>query len=207
MDRGPADLNPNPNAPEYLQPVREALFRDSINEAVSLLKKMQGPNSAIYQPLGNLMISQQLDGEVSNYERELNISTAVATTRFTVGGVNYSGWDIFLCTRPLIVIRLTADKAQAINIRVNVNHDLRYRKEITPAKELVLNGKARSSNEDLGNQQHLFVYEDRQGCNGMRFQFRVKAVTNEWEYSRADTSLLRWQCYWSFATGFRRNKL
>jgi alpha-L-fucosidase 2 len=30
---GPVNLNPNPGAPQYLQPVREALFKDSIAEA------------------------------------------------------------------------------------------------------------------------------------------------------------------------------
>src|SRR5690349_6131515 len=49
---GPANLNPNPDAPKYLQPLRKALFSDSIDKAVSLLKKMQGPDTEMYQPLG-----------------------------------------------------------------------------------------------------------------------------------------------------------
>ena len=55
---GPADLNPNPEAPKYLQPVRDALFKDSIGEAVKLLKKIQGPDTEMYQPLGDIIIKQ-----------------------------------------------------------------------------------------------------------------------------------------------------
>jgi alpha-L-fucosidase 2 len=53
---GPVNLNPNPDAPKYLQPVRDALFKDSIGQAVRLLRKMQGPNTEMYQPLGDLII-------------------------------------------------------------------------------------------------------------------------------------------------------
>ncbi|HVF82475.1 MAG TPA: glycoside hydrolase N-terminal domain-containing protein, partial [Flavisolibacter sp.] len=60
---GPVDLNPNPVAPKYLQPVRDALFKDSIGQAVNLLKKMQGPDTEMYQPLGDIMIKQNLKGE------------------------------------------------------------------------------------------------------------------------------------------------
>src|SRR5688572_19142948 len=33
---GPVNTNPNPDAPKYLQPVRDALFKDSIGQAVRL---------------------------------------------------------------------------------------------------------------------------------------------------------------------------
>src|ERR1700712_1878698 len=81
---GPADLNPNPNAPEYLPLVREALFKDSIGQAVKYLKKMQGPDTQMYQPLGDVIIKQLFSGIPTNYYRGLDISTAVSTTRFAV---------------------------------------------------------------------------------------------------------------------------
>ena len=56
---GPVNLNPNPNAPQFLQPVRDALFKDSIQQAVQLLKKMQGPNTQMYQPLGDIIIKHK----------------------------------------------------------------------------------------------------------------------------------------------------
>lgn len=87
---GPPDLNPNPKAPQYLQPVRDALFRDSIREAVKLLQKMQGPNTQMYQPLGDILIRQSLNGIPTDYYRDLDIDNATALTRFTVNGVTFS---------------------------------------------------------------------------------------------------------------------
>src|SRR5882672_7816070 len=83
---GPADLDPNPDAPKYLQPVRDALFKDSIGQAVRLLQKMQGPNTEMYQPLGNIIIKQKLDGEVTGYTRELDISNVTTNVNFVVNG-------------------------------------------------------------------------------------------------------------------------
>ena len=97
---GPVNLNPNPEALNYLQPVRDALFKDSIAQAVRLLKKMQGPNTEMYQPLGDIMIKQKLTGEVTNHYRDLNIATATASTKFTVNGIVYSRGNIFIGTRP-----------------------------------------------------------------------------------------------------------
>ena len=90
---GPADLNPNPNAPQFLQPVRDALFKDSIEQAVRLLKKMQGPNTQMYQPLGDILIKHKFgNGESDSlkYYRSLNISNATALNEYTVNGIKYS---------------------------------------------------------------------------------------------------------------------
>ncbi len=84
---GPVDLNPNPDASKYLQQVRAELFRDSIGQAVRLLKKMQGPDTEMYQPLGDIVIKQKYSGEATNVYRDLNINDAVATTKFTADGV------------------------------------------------------------------------------------------------------------------------
>lgn len=186
---GPADLNPNPEAYRYLQPVREALFRDSINEAVGLLKKMQGPNTEMYQPLGDILITQDLNGEATGYTRELNISTAVSITKFTVNGVNYSR-EIF-CSAPdqVLLIKLKASKEKTLNFSVDVMHELKYEKWVTPLQELLLKGKARINNDERRNPKPL-VYEDSAHCDGMRFQFRIKAVTEDGIITHTDSSLI-----------------
>jgi alpha-L-fucosidase 2 len=186
---GPVDLNPNPGAPQYLQPIREALFKDSIAEAVRLLKKMQGPNTEMYQPLGDILIRQQLNGDVTNYYRDLNISTATATTRFSVNGITYSREIFSSAPDQVIIVRLKANKAKALNFTVDVNHELRYEKMVTSQRELLLKGKARITNDERRNPKPL-IYEDSASCDGMRFQFRIKAVTADGMISNTDTSLI-----------------
>ncbi|MEP7236630.1 MAG: glycoside hydrolase family 95 protein [Ferruginibacter sp.] len=186
---GPVDLNPNPAASQYLQPVRDALFKDSIAQAVKLLKKMQGPNTEMYQPLGDIMIKQQLHGEVLNYYRNLNILNATATTRFTVNGITYSREIFSSAPDQVIIIKLKASQAKTLSFTVDVDNELKYEKSVTAFKELLLKGKARITNDERRNPKPL-IYEDSANCDGMRFQFRIKAVTADGVISNTDTSLI-----------------
>ncbi|MES2332180.1 MAG: glycoside hydrolase family 95 protein [Bacteroidota bacterium] len=186
---GPVDHDPNPNAPKYLQPVRDALFRDSINDAVKLLKKMQGPDTQMFQPLGDIIIKQPFAGEVSNYYHDLNISNATSTTRFTHNNIEYTREIFSSNPDQVIVIRLKANKANALNFSVDVRHELQYQKIVTANKELVLKGKARITNDERRNMKPL-IYTDNGSCNGMRFQFRVKAITKDGTVSNNDTALI-----------------
>jgi alpha-L-fucosidase 2 len=185
---GPVNLNPNPDAPKYLQPVRDALFKDSIGQAVRLLRKMQGPNTEMYQPLGDLIIKQQLNGEASNYYRDLNISNATSTTRFTVNGVDYTREMFSSAPDQVIVIRFKASKPKALNFLVGVNHELKFDKLVTASKELVLKGKARITNDER-RAPKPFIYVDSNHCDGMRFQFRVKAISPDGAISNNDSTL------------------
>jgi alpha-L-fucosidase 2 len=186
---GPVDLNPNPESPKYLQPVREALFKDSIGQAVRLLRKMQGPDTEMYQPLGDIIIKQQLNGDITDYTRDLNITNATSTTKFTVNGVNYSREIFSSAPDQVIVIKLKANKAKALSFTVDVMHELTYEKSVTLLKELVLKGKARITNDEGRNPKPL-IYEDNAHCDGMRFQFRVKAITPDGVVSNTDSSLI-----------------
>jgi alpha-L-fucosidase 2 len=185
---GPVNLNPNPDAPKYLQPVRDALFKDSIGEAVRLLRKMQGPNTEMYQPLGDLIIKQQLNGDASNYYRDLNISNATSTTRFTVNGVEYIREMFSSAPDQVIVIRLKASRPKALTFSVGVNHELKFDKMVTASKELVLKGKARITNDER-RAPKPFIYVDSNHCDGMRFQFRVKAISPDGAISNNDSTL------------------
>ena len=186
---GPANLNPNPTAQQYLQPVRDAILKDSINQAVKLLKKIQGPNTQMYQPLGDIVIKQQFTGEPTNYYRDLNIGNATATTKFTVDGIVYTREIFSSAPDKIIIIRLKSSKANALNFSVDVMHELQYQKIVAANKELILKGKARITNDERRNPQPL-IYEDAASCNGMRFQFRIKAKNKDGEISNTDTSLI-----------------
>ncbi len=186
---GPVDPNPNPDAPKYLQPVRDALFKDSIGQAVRLLRKMQGPNTEMYQPLGDIIIKQHYKGEATKYYRDLNISNATSTTRFTANGVEYTREMFSSAPQQVIIIRLKASKPKTLNFTVGVNHELKFDKHVTDAKEIVLKGKARITNDER-RAPKPFIYEDSAHCDGMRFQFRIKAVSPDGTITNDDSSLI-----------------
>jgi len=186
---GPVNPNPNPEAPKYLQPVRDALFKDSISKAIKLLQKMQGPNTNMYQPLGDILIKQKLNGEATNYRRDLDISNATATTRFTVNGITYTREIFSSATDQVIVIRLKASQPKALDFSVDVSHPLEYKKLVEADKELVLKGKARITNDERRSTKPI-VFTEEKSCDGMRFQFRIKAITADGKVSNTDSALL-----------------
>ncbi|WP_443937395.1 glycoside hydrolase family 95 protein [Pedobacter sp. MW01-1-1] len=97
------------------------LIRNKENlKAQAIIKKVwQGRLHQNYQPLGELFIRFNQTGAVSNYTRELDISKAVITIRYTQGGVNYTR-EIFASNPDKgILVKLSASKIGALNFKVN----------------------------------------------------------------------------------------
>lgn len=184
---GPVDLDPNPESPKYLPEVRKLLFEGQSRQASGLMHKMQGPNTNMYQPLGDVILKQKTQGTVSNYSRSLNIANATSLTRFTVNGVTYTREYFSSAPDQVIVMRLTADKPKALNISLSLFNELQHQVSASGNNELVLKGKARI-NSDEGLELKAFLYKDSLGHNGMRYQARVKVVRTDGKVS-ADSVL------------------
>ena len=82
----------NPKAYANLEKMRKLIRDGKTTEAENLCAEAfygTNENQRHYQPLGDLHIWQQSDGEVLNYKRSLDISKAVSTTAWQSGGVKY----------------------------------------------------------------------------------------------------------------------
>ncbi|TFW32922.1 glycosyl hydrolase family 95 catalytic domain-containing protein [Massilia horti] len=114
----------NPDAPAALPEIRRLLFAGKQKEAEELtLKSAMGKplRMSNYQTLGSLALDFPDDGgTVTNYRRSLDIDKAIATTRYTRGGVTYTR-EVF-ASRPdqVVVVRITADKPDSINLRTGM---------------------------------------------------------------------------------------
>ena len=98
---------------ETLTAVREALENEDYRTAERLQRGLQGHYSESYLPLGNLRI-QFLDSlEISDYERCLDISRAVATVSCMKGGKPYKAEYFASAPDSVIVIRISASDIQA----------------------------------------------------------------------------------------------
>src|SRR5882757_962245 len=87
---GPVGDNDNPKAYEFLAPARAALRRGEYGRAADLVKRMQGPYTQSYLPLGDLVIQQDTGrGNSTNYSRDLDIRSGLASSTFSVNGVRY----------------------------------------------------------------------------------------------------------------------
>ena len=179
---GPVPKVINPNAASYLPEIRKALLQDEdYTRANELTKKMQGLYTQSYLPLADLVLTQPFPGKKAlNYYRDLDISRAVATTRFSINGVKYSREIFTSAPQNVLVIKLNASKAAALNFSIGLKSQLQNN-VATQSNSLILNGKAPSHvdpNYYNPPGREYMIYKDSTGCNGMRFQVRLKVVAN-----------------------------
>lgn len=177
---GPANTDPNPRAKQYLAQVREALARENYREAESLTRKMQGLFTESYLPLGDLRISQSYNGEATSYTRELDISSAVAKTSFTAGGVVFTREYFSSAADQVITMRLTASKPGALQLTIKGSSELVHHVDAA-GDELLITGRAPSHVDPsyLNTDEIPVVYNDPTKCRGMRYAWKVKVKTSD----------------------------
>ncbi len=176
---GPVRTNVNPKAYDNLLLAREAVFKEeNYGKAYEFAKKMQGYYSESYLPLGDLMIHQHLKDTVAiSYYRDLNISDAIASTRFTINGITYTREVISSAPDQVIVIRLTADKPGVLNLTIGTKSQLKHQQFVISNSEIEVKGKAPSHLEpNYVNSANPITEEDVTGCRGMRFDWRIIAT-------------------------------
>ena len=141
-DGVPTDYT-NPEALNSLPEVRRLLFAGKNAEAVKLAgEKMMGNPTRIksYQTLGNLSLDFDDTDNVSNYRRDLDLTTAINRTQYRIDGVDYTR-EVFVSEPDqAIIVHLTASKPGKINFTARLT-----RKSATTTStsdnRLVLNGK------------------------------------------------------------------
>lgn len=139
--------NTNPKAKDALPRIRQLIFEGRNAEAQALC----GPaicspsaNGMPYQTVGSLHLDFEGISQYTDYYRDLDITKAIATTRFTAGGVTYTREAYTSFPEQLLVIRLTASQKKSISFtaRYTTPYSENVVLSISPRKELQLSGKA-----------------------------------------------------------------
>ncbi|MGV8879636.1 MAG: glycosyl hydrolase family 95 catalytic domain-containing protein [Sphingobacteriaceae bacterium] len=133
--------NDNPEAPKYLATIRKLLFEGKYKEATALTNETQitngkgsgSGNAAVnnapfgcFQTLGDLYFDFGTTAAYQNYYRDLDLINGVATTTFSQNGINYTR-EVF-ASHPdnAIVMRLTANKENAISFTMHINRPEKF---------------------------------------------------------------------------------
>ena len=175
---GSPNNNINTNALAALPKARELLFQKKWKEAQRFIEEnimnTRGENKKnhgmSYQPVGDLNIEFPGHANPTNYHRELDITNAVATTRYTVDGVEYTREVFSSFADNVIVVRLTASQTGKLNFKAwftspQKTHETRIlKKEEDPAEsQLVLSGTT----------------GDQEGIKGkVKFQAAARVILN-----------------------------
>ncbi|MEO6520654.1 MAG: glycoside hydrolase family 95 protein [Mucilaginibacter sp.] len=165
------------NGPQVLPLVRKAVFDGDYEKAAELWKKMQGPYSARYLTMADLFLNFGLsDSTTSNYYRDLDIKNSTTTLKYTIKGVNYTRKTFISHPDKVMIIQLTADKANALSFNTSLTSKLHYTTSAVGDDYLVLKGKAPKFVANRPSEPQQVVYDDN--GEGMTFQvhIRIKAT-------------------------------
>jgi len=139
--------NTNPAAAEALPEIRRLIFAGRNREAQALcgpaLCSPTGANGMPYQTVGSLLLDFEGTAGHADYCRELDLSRAVATTRFSAGGVIYTREAFASLADGLLIIRLTASEKGRISF--TARYETPYASHVSRSavgNELRLDGRA-----------------------------------------------------------------
>ncbi len=114
----------NPEALEYLNEVRELLFKGEYAKADKLAQeKIMGKRVGghTYQTLGDLFIRFEGIGKTDNYKRSLDLNTAVSSVEFQSGETKYSREIFASSPDEVIVVKLSSSGKGKISFETWMN--------------------------------------------------------------------------------------
>jgi alpha-L-fucosidase 2 len=115
----------NQKARAALPKVRALLFAGKYAEAQQLAQETMMGDKKVgsnYQTLGDLHLEfDTLTQNITNYRRELDLETAVASVRYSSGNVNFTREIFSSAPDQALVVRLTADKPGALSFGANLS--------------------------------------------------------------------------------------
>jgi alpha-L-fucosidase 2 len=186
---GPINRNPNPDASKHLQEVRDALFAEDFEKAEQLTKQLQGLYSEAYQPLGDLFLQQKLNGQATDYYRDLNIENAISTTRFKVGNTEFTREFFVSAPAQVMIFKLKSSQKGALDFLLSTKSQHPILKSLIGQNQMVMRGKTPvfSAPNYINYREKPVIYEDEKHCNGTRFDWRLVLQSTDGK-STTDTS-------------------
>lgn len=131
---GPHNNNSTTSA-KYLEQVRNLIFNGQEQDAENLINQqfIKGPHGMKYLTLGSLKITHSgiEEGNVQNYQRELDLQTALSKVTFEHDGHQYSRTTFASMPDSIIVMRLEADTQSSFTLR----HEAPYSTTYTKSKD------------------------------------------------------------------------
>jgi alpha-L-fucosidase 2 len=174
---GGPNRNDNPDALAALPEIRKYIFANDYKAASDLAaatiqtKKNNGMN---YQPVGDLLLNFPGHEDPENYYRDLDLNRAVASTRYTANGIQYTRESFSSLVDQVIVMKLSAGKKASISFSAFLNSRQKSSTKTEKQHTLVLTG----------------ISGDKEGVKGsVKFQGLVRIVTKGGSFSSNDTSI------------------
>ncbi|WP_372724735.1 glycoside hydrolase N-terminal domain-containing protein [Novipirellula sp.] len=140
------------NVRSTIDEVRQLLFAGKYTEAQkkqqAILAGRISPRS--YQTMGELRFDFGPVSKATAYRRSLDLDTAIATTRYTAGGVNYIREVYSSPIDDVIAIRIAADKPGAVSFHAEIERAGTFATKANGNDTVIATGQAAHGNKHLG---------------------------------------------------------
>jgi alpha-L-fucosidase 2 len=158
----------NPDAPKAIPEIRRLLMEGHPAQAQALADRamISIPKALpVYETLGDLWLDFGEGPEAADYRRELDLDAAIASVKYTAGGVHYTR-EVFASApgSHCLVVRISADKPGSVSFRATLDRPADATTQAADGR-LIMTGQAlpkRAPGE----------------TNGVRFRAEVKATVS-----------------------------
>lgn len=196
ISQEPASEEVREERQKVLNEIRNLVFHKQYAEATELCKRLQGPYTQSYLPLGDLWldfvhrVEAQEQTEVTDYRRALDLDDAIVEVTYKMGDVFFRRAHFVSAPDQALVIRLSADGQGRLDLSIGFTSPLRSETQIHGEDGLRLIGQAPCHVEpNYRDIEPAVVYDDNPAetaRKGMRFASVVR-VTQEGGSVEVDT--------------------
>ncbi len=153
---GPPVPEVKPGFKAAFEQARELWFAGREVEAQDLLQKHMAdrisPRS--HQTVGDLTIRMKTDSAPQNYQRELDLDRAVATTSFTLDGVTHRREVFASAPANVLVVRWTADQPASVTGNLALSRPADVTVESPDSTSIAMHGQASQKGKHPGVRYH-----------------------------------------------------
>jgi alpha-L-fucosidase 2 len=146
-----------PNVYDSIQQIRKLLFEGKYKEAQDLSNKTFPRNAPAgvnygmkYQTAGSLRIRFNSSEQATNYQRDLDLSKAVASVTYQANGITYKREFIAAVTDNVIMVRLTASKPGSISCTLGMQSPFKDVTTQTKGGKLLFSGVTSTEDNKTG---------------------------------------------------------
>ncbi|MFA9388556.1 MAG: glycoside hydrolase N-terminal domain-containing protein [Prolixibacteraceae bacterium] len=116
----------NPDAINHIDEIKGLLASGEYRKAHDALRKMQGPFTQSYEPLGDLHLNFEA-ANIQNYTRKLDLSNAVASINYSTAKGSFSRTLFASYPDSVLVIQLKAKGNEKLNFSLALSSQLLHR--------------------------------------------------------------------------------
>lgn len=167
-------LPENRYSPEIYRALPEArrlIAERKFSEADAFISAHMGDHdSQSYLPAGDLKLHFRLPGPVTDYRRELDLSTALFSMRFTAGGAAFRREAFASFPAQAIVYRMDAETPGTLNFEAELVSQI-HGKSSSVDGDIVFDGEC-----PVYDRRDEVIWKDEQGRTGIRYRMRLRAL-------------------------------